>query len=232
MPRQRIAFQLLHNQTVKPIEAAAQIYWRGGHQHPRSTSDVQHGSARSSSGNICTSEPVCSRTIQPCGLTTSTGQRDAGLGSRTSWNFTFGGTAARSKRNHRLRLDSPMLCWAANSFCVNRLWWNFASNRCRRLDVQCRRLFPLFCVSIPPWSHSLSPETRRGPSAAYPILTVAVMCPSSAVESPSHLISIIIKRLSKTIRRPGFLPAPVGFAVFCWLNIEESLCLCGFIVCL
>ncbi len=167
MPRQRIAFQLLHNQTVKPIEAAAQIYWRGGHQHPRSTSDVQHGSARSSSGNICTSEPVCSRTIQPCGLTTSTGQRDAGLGSRTSWNFTFGGTAARSKRNHRLRLDSPMLCWAANSFCVNRLWWNFASNRCRRLDVQCRRLFPLFCVSIPPWSHSLSPETRRGPSAAY-----------------------------------------------------------------
>ena len=167
MPRQRIAFQLLHNQTVKPIEAAAQIYWRGGHQHPRSTSDVQHGSARSSSSNICTSEPFCSRTIQPCGLTTSTGQREAGLGSRTSWNFTFCRTASRSSRNHRLRLDSPMLCWAANSFCVNRLWWNFASNRCRRLDVQCRRLFPLFCVSIPPWSHSLSPETRRGPSAAY-----------------------------------------------------------------
>ncbi len=209
MPRQRIAFQLLHNQTVKPIEAAAQIYWRGGHQHPRSTSDVQHGSARSSSGNICTSEPVCSRTIQPCGLTTSTGQRDAGLGSRTSWNFTFGGTAARSKRNHRLRLDSPMLCWAANSFCVNRLWWNFASNRCRRLDVQCRRLFPLFCVSIPPWSHSLSPETRRGPSAAYVFFTFQCRCPTLlAVRTPStfgpnRAVDLMDAKLSSFWRMPS-----------------------------
>jgi hypothetical protein len=33
--------------------------------------------------------------------------------------------------------------------------------------VKCRRLVPVFNVSIRPWSHGLSPETRRGPSAAY-----------------------------------------------------------------
>jgi hypothetical protein len=43
-----------------------------------------HGNARNSWGNGCTSEPFCSRTIQPCGLTTSTGQREAGPGNRTS----------------------------------------------------------------------------------------------------------------------------------------------------
>jgi hypothetical protein len=26
------------------------------------------------------------------------------------------------------------------------------------------------------------------------------------------------------------LPAPVGFSVFRWFDIDESLCLCGFIV--
>jgi len=84
VPGQRAGFELLHNQTVKPVEAAAQIYWRSGDQHPRRAGDTQHGSACNSSGNICVSEPFCSRTIQPCGLTTSTGQREVEFGSRTS----------------------------------------------------------------------------------------------------------------------------------------------------
>jgi len=41
----------------------------------------QHGNVRNSSGNSQTSEPFCSLTIQPCGLTTSMGQGLTGLGS-------------------------------------------------------------------------------------------------------------------------------------------------------
>jgi hypothetical protein len=33
----------------------------------------------------------------------------------------------------------------------------------------------------------------------------------------------------KSPAKPVFLPAPVGFSIFCGLDIEKSLCLCGFI---
>ena len=84
VPGQRVSFELLHDQAVKPVEAAAQIHRRGGDQYPRCAGETQHGSACNNSGKDCTSEAFCSRTIQPCGLTTSTGQRAAGLRNRTS----------------------------------------------------------------------------------------------------------------------------------------------------
>ena len=84
MTRQGILFELLDDQTVQPVETATQIHGHGGHQHPRGARYAQHGSARNSWGSACTSELFCNRTIHPCGLTTSIGQREVGLGNRTS----------------------------------------------------------------------------------------------------------------------------------------------------
>ena len=66
-------------------------------------------------GNCCTSVLLCSRTIRPCGLTTSTGHFETGLGNRTSWNLTSGGTVSRSSRNHLLKVESPTPFCVANS---------------------------------------------------------------------------------------------------------------------
>jgi hypothetical protein len=41
---------------IELVEAAAQIYRRGGDQHPRRAGDAQHGSARNSSSKEFTSE--------------------------------------------------------------------------------------------------------------------------------------------------------------------------------
>lgn len=84
MTRQGILFELLDDQTVQPVETATQLHRRGGHQHPHDARYAQHGSARNSWGNVCNSELFCNRTIHPCGLTTSIGQRGVGLGNRTS----------------------------------------------------------------------------------------------------------------------------------------------------
>jgi hypothetical protein len=118
MPRQWITFELLHDQTVKPVEAAAQIHRRRGHQHPRGAGYTQHGSACNSWGNIRTSDPVCTRTIQPCGLTTSTSQHEAELGNRSSWNFTGGEVALPSFLNHLPNVDKPTPCRTAKFLWV------------------------------------------------------------------------------------------------------------------
>ena len=105
---------------------------------------------------------------------TSTCHFETGFGNRTSWNFTFGVGDSHSKRNHLVKVESPTSFCVANSDWVNWLWWNFANKSCRCLPAHRRRPEPVFDVSIPPWSHGLSPETRRGPSAAYVSSSAAV----------------------------------------------------------
>ena len=83
-------------------------------------------------------------------LTTSTGHFEVGLGKLTSWNFTFGGTESRSKRNHRFNVEIPTPFSRANKDWVNWLSWKRASSRCRCLRVQCRRPESVFGLSIQP----------------------------------------------------------------------------------
>ena len=72
LKQQWIALELVDYQSIEPVETAAQIYWGGSHQHPCRARHVQHGSACNSSDRAWKAAPFCSRTIQPCGLTTST----------------------------------------------------------------------------------------------------------------------------------------------------------------
>ena len=48
---ERIAFEMLHHQAVKPIETAAQIHRGGGHKNPGGACHSQHGKVCNSSGN-------------------------------------------------------------------------------------------------------------------------------------------------------------------------------------
>jgi hypothetical protein len=118
MTRQGILLELLDDQTVEPVETAAQINWYCGRQHSRGARYIQHGSARNSWSNVCNSTPFCNRTIQPLGLTTAAVHLGTGAGKTTSLNFTGGSLAKRSRCNHLRSVERPTPCRLAKSFLV------------------------------------------------------------------------------------------------------------------
>src|SRR5258708_5397270 len=91
---------MLDDEAVEPVETAAQIHRGSRHQHPRLPRHTQHGSACNSWDTVLTLETSCSLTVQPLGLTTSTGQGEVALGNNSSRNMADGSPDTRSNRSH------------------------------------------------------------------------------------------------------------------------------------